>query len=293
MSSNNYVLVTDGSCDLPTDYLEKENIPAIYLHFTMDGKDYAGDEMPIEEFYTKMREGVMPITAQVNQQAFRDWFVSFLEQGLDILYIAFSSGLSGTCAGAQAVARELREEYPERKLYVIDSLCASLGQGLLVHKANALYKDGVGIEELREYVENLKLKIAHSFTVEDLMHLHRGGRVSKASAVAGSLLGIKPVLHVDDLGHLIPLSKVRGRKASLDRVFTQMAEWVGDTPNDIAMISHGDDLESAEYVAKLLKKEFGIKEVLINHVGTVIGTHSGPGTIALFMVAKERYQDDK
>lgn len=286
--SNEYILITDDSCDLPISYLKKADIPFVELSYIIDGQEFKGSDKTGTEFFAEMKKGKMPITAQVNQQTFVDIFTPYLEQGKDILYLAFSSGLSGTCNSGQQAAAELSEKYPDRKIYVVDTLCASLGQGLLVHKVNEKRKEGLSVDELRDYAEDLKLKIIHTVTVDDLMHLHRGGRISKTSAVAGSLLGIKPIIQLKEEGKLIPVAKVRGRQQALIRIVDDMEKLVGDTPNDIFMICHGDCLEDAEKVAEMVKKRFGVKECLINYVGSVIGAHTGPGVVALFMVGNGR-----
>jgi DegV family protein with EDD domain len=213
-----------------------------------------------------------------------------MSEGYDILHIAFSSALSGSCSVAATVARELCDENPDTKILVIDSLCASLGEGLLLHKAVLLKESGKTIDEVADWLENNKLNLCHLFTVDDLHHLHRGGRVSKATAIIGTLINVKPVLHVDNEGRLIPLNNVRGRKKALISLVDQMEIRIKDYPgsNDIIFISHGDCIEDAEFVAELIKERFGIKESLINFVSPTIGAHSGPGTVALFFMGKER-----
>lgn len=283
-----YILITDDSCDLPNEYLDEHNIKYLCLSYSVGDTVYTRNDLPAKEFYQMMRSGQMPITTQVNQQSFTDFFTGFLEQGKDILYLAFSSGLSGTCNSGKAASQALQEKYPDRKIYVVDSLCASLGQGLFVHKVREKRDEGYNIDDLKEYAESIVPHISHRFTVDDLMHLHRGGRVSKTSAIAGSLLGIKPTLYVDDEGHLLPVDKVRGRKAAITKMVDEMEAVVGDTENDIFMISHGDCIEDAQIVIDMIKERFGIDNYILNYVGPVIGTHSGPGTLALFMMADKR-----
>ena len=213
-----------------------------------------------------------------------------LQAGKDVLILAFSSGLSMTYNASSMAVEELRDKYPDRKLYTVDTLCASLGQGLLVWLAAREREKGKSIEEVRDWVVSHKLNICHQFTVDDLHFLKRGGRISATTAVVGSMLQIKPVLHVDDEGHLIPLSKVRGRKKSLQALVDSMEELQGSYTgkNEIVFISHGDCIEDAEYVRSLVEKKFGIRTFLINHVGPVIGSHSGPGTVALFFLGDHR-----
>lgn len=232
----------------------------------------------------------MPTTSQVNPEEAKEELREFLEDGKDIIHIAFSSGLSGSYNSARIAAEELREEMPDRKITVIDSLCASLGEGLLVHKALQLKAQGMEYEELVKWLEDHKLNVVHNFTVDDLFHLYRGGRVSKAAAVLGTMIHLKPVLHVDSEGHLIPVAKVRGRKKSLAALVENMEKQIGSyrDKNDIVFISHGDCIEDADYVKSLIEEKFGIQAFLINPVGPTIGAHSGPGTLALFYMGDVR-----
>lgn len=283
-----YVFITDDSCDLPPDYYEQNDIAVLYLTFSIDGKSYTSREMPPDEFFAQMQAGKLPITAQISVDDWLTCFEPYLAAGQDILYLAFSSGLSGTCGSAQVAARELAEKYPERKIVVVDSLCASLGQGLLLQKVNQLRKSGASLEEAAAWAEQNKLHVSHMVAVDDLMHLHRGGRVSKTSAVAGSLLGIKPIIHMDNEGKLIPIDKIRGRKQSLKAIVDKTEQLVGDTPNDFFMVCHSACEEDAQYVADLAVQRFGIRDYLIYSIGPVIGTHTGVGTVSLFMMAKHR-----
>ena len=281
--NKDYILLTDDANDLPPEYYKKHNVEVVELSYNIDGVDFHGSDRPIKEFYDDIRAGKQPISSQVNQQAFYDKYKKYLDEGKDVIYLAFSSGLSGTCNSGQAAAKRIQEEYPDRKIYVVDGLCASLGHGLWVHKAVQKRDEGATIDELRDYAEGNKLNIQHIFTVDDLMHLHRGGRVSKTAAVAGSLLGIKPVMYMDNKGTLQPRDKIRGRKQSLIHLVDTLEKQVGDNPDDTFFISHGDCEEDAQFVIDLMKKRFDIKEHLIYYVGSVIGTHTGPGVVALFM----------
>lgn len=287
---SNYIISTDTNSDLPLSYARENGLLMIPMDFAIDGVTYSGldENMVGPEFYNRMRNGAAPTTFQANMEEAKARFTPCLKEGKDILYIAFSSGLSGSYNTIRIAAQELMEEFPDRKIIVIDSLCASLGEGLLVHKAIAKKNEGASIEELSEYVENLKLKICHNFTVEDLKYLYRGGRVSKTTVIVGTALGIKPVMRVDNEGKLVPCGKVRGRKASLNALVDNMEKQCQGVENDIFFISHGDCPEDAKYVAQLVKKKFGIKDCLIGNVGSSIGSHSGPGTIALFFVGNER-----
>lgn len=286
-----YVIVTDNTADLPYSYYKEHGMEYTYLTYTMDGQSYGKNhELEFPDFYARMRNGSMPTTSQVNAEEAKEIFCPILEQGKDILYLAFSSGLSGTYNSVRLAAEELQEEYPERKIAVIDTLSASLGEGLLVDKAVELKEQGLSLEENAAWLEEHKLNLCHVFTVDDLFHLHRGGRVSKVAAVVGTMINLKPILHVDNEGHLIPLKNVRGRKKSLSGLVSLMEEQIGEwkDKNTKIFISHGDCREDAEYVAKLVKEKFGYETFLINYVGATIGAHSGPGTIALFFWGDHR-----
>ncbi|MDE5909456.1 MAG: DegV family protein [Lachnospiraceae bacterium] len=282
-----FKIITNTTADLPMDYIKENQLGLIYFNYIMDGISYGKDkELYWKEFYRLMREeGKMPTTSQVNPQQYREYFEAFLEENKNLLYISFSSGLSGSCGNAMLAAEELMEEREDCHIIVVDSKCASMGEGLFVHKAVRMKEQGKTMKETADYLNELVPHLTHIFTVDDLNHLYRGGRVSKAAAIVGTIAGIKPVLHVDDEGHLIPLSKVRGRKKSLNALVDYMEEKVKDgylEKNDIVFISHGDALADAEYVKAEIEKRFGITEFQINHIGPTIGAHSGPGTIALF-----------
>ncbi|MFQ6805402.1 MAG: DegV family protein [Lachnospiraceae bacterium] len=287
----NFVITTDNTADLPYDYYKKNQIEYLFLSYTMDGKNYQKNaEMDPGEFYRKMRQGSMPTTSQANVEETMETWRPLLDEGNDILHLAFSSGLSGSCNSARIAANELKESYPDRKITVVDSLCASLGEGLFVDYAVEMKKAGKDMEEIAGWLEEHKLNFCHVFTVDDLNHLYRGGRVSKAAAVLGTMINIKPVLHVDNEGHLIPLGKVRGRKKSLIKLVDMMEERIGsfrDRQTKI-FISHGDCLEDAEFVKQLVQERFGYQDFLINMIGATIGTHSGPGTVALFFLGDHR-----
>ena len=286
-----YVITTDNMADLPDSYYQENGVGCTYLEYTMDGKNYRyPDFLPVREFYSRVRGGSMPTTAQVNPEQSKIFLEQYLKKGLDIVHIAFSSRLSGTCSSARIAADELREMYPEREIYVIDSLAASLGQGLLVHYAVQMKKEGRTAAETAEWVEAHKLNLVHLFTVDSLFHLHRGGRVSKTTAIVGSMLSIKPILHVDNEGHLIATGKVRGRKKSIIELADEMEEKLGSYKSscDTIFISHGDCEEDARMLADKIKERHKLNTVLINFVGPVIGAHSGPGTLALFFLGDQR-----
>ena len=286
--ADNYVLITDSACDILPEKLAEwkvELIPMAFL-FTDTGKEQKDHEEPIKEFYQAMRDGRVAKTSCVNEDAFVEIFTPLLEAGQDILYISFSSGLSATCENGRKVADSLAKKYPDRKIRVVDSLAASAGEGLFVYLGVKNRDAGMTLDENADALEADKLHICHWFTVDDLVYLKRGGRVSAAAAVLGGALNIKPVLHVDNEGHLIKMTQVHGRKKSIRK----MAEKLGETilPDTPVFISHGDCIEDAEMLRDILKNEYGKDVDLITYVGSVIGAHSGPGTLALFFRGTER-----
>ncbi|WP_191396427.1 DegV family protein [Flavonifractor sp. An306] len=289
---NNYVLFTDSSADLSQQLVEELGVEVLPLCFTMGDKTYRNwpdnREMDPEEFYRMLREGAMATTSAVNVGDYTEALTPFLEAGKDVLVLAFSSGLSATCNSARIAAQELNEQYPQQRVRVVDTLCASLGQGLLVWHAAKLKQSGKRLDEVGDWAEENKLRLCHWFTVSDLHFLKRGGRISPATAVLGTMLSIKPVMHVDDEGHLIKVGTARGRGASLKALVDHMAETADDPGNQVVFISHGGCLEDAQKVAQDVKDRFGTKEVVINYVGPVIGAHSGPGTVALFFLGSKR-----
>lgn len=289
---SNYIISTDNTTDLPKEYIKEHPFPLLYMPCILNGETFdANHELPVKDFYQALRDGALPTTTQINPTIAKNAFLELMEtHNCDILHLAFSSGLSGTYNSCRLAAEELEEENAPHKVIVIDTLCASMGEGLLVHKALENQKNGMSLEENAKWVEEHKLNLVHVFTVDDLNHLHRGGRVSKTAAVVGTMINLKPILHVDNEGHLIPISKCRGRKKSLIALLDYMEAHMGSyrNENDIVFISHGDALEDAQYVAEEIEKRFGISNFLINHIGPTIGTHSGPGTIALFFLGEER-----
>jgi len=283
-----FVLLTDDSCDLPASYYKENDIGFVKLGYNLDGEIYRLGDKTEKEFYDLLRAGKMPTTVAVNAEYAIAIMEPYLKDGKDILYVAFSSGLSASYNNAEMGAQEMREKYPDRKLIVVDSLCASLGEGLLVHKVKALRDKGVAIEEAAKWVMDNRLKVAHYVMADDLHHLHRGGRVSKTSAVAGSLLGVKPIIQMSEEGKLSAIGKARGKKQALTEIVNKMEKAVGKTPNDFFTVCHADAIEDAEFVAKLMSERFGIKDYLINYIGPVIGSHTGCGTIAIFLMAEHR-----
>lgn len=291
MATNTYAILTDATSDLPKSYIEEHNLIMFGLTYTIEGKNYneldAGSLSP-EIFYSKLKSGEISKTSQITPDVYEKQFKALLDKGLDIIYIGFSSGLSGSLQSANIAKKEISDRYPDRKILIVDSLCASLGQGLLVDYAVKLKEAGGSLIDVFMKTKAQALHICHYFTVDDLNHLYRGGRVSKISAMVGTLLGIKPVLHVDNEGKLVAYGKVRGRKASLDALVEKVSEKGENCQNDYVFISHGDCLADAQYIAEQVEKRFGLKSQIINFVGPVIGTHSGPGTVALFFMGVNR-----
>lgn len=284
-----YVITVNSTVDLPKEWLEERNVPVVPLRYTIDGQTYEDmSGLTAKEFFDKLREGKMSVTSQLNPEEARAALEPFLKEGKDILHLAFSSGLSGTCNSMKIAGEELKEEYPEAKIIVIDTLCACLGEALLLYKALQQKEAGKTIEEAAAWVEENKLHICHDVTVDDLNHLHRGGRVSKATAVVGTMVKIKPIIHMDDNGKLQVVGKERGRKKSLNKIVDMAVEQSEGWDNDIIMITHGDCIEDAEYVAGLVREKMGIDNILINNIGTVIGSHTGPGVVAVFCMGNKR-----
>lgn len=289
----NFEIVTDSSCNLVEDMIDEFGLHILPLTFMVDGEQYQsylkGERTDLKQFYTMMREGKVITTSLPNLAESEDLLRGLLDAGRDVLYIGFSSGLSGTYQAIDLLLKDLATQYPERTVRSVDTLAASGGQGLLVWYAAQKARAGASLEEVYTWLEENKLHLAHWFTVDDLMFLWRGGRVSKTSAWAGTILNIKPVMHVDDEGHLIPLEKVRGRKKSLIALVDHMDESaIRPVEDQMVFITHGDCIEDAEFVADLVRSRFGVRDVVINYVDPVIGAHSGPGTMALFFLADKR-----
>jgi len=278
-----FLIVTDSTTDLPKSYYEEKKIPVVSLSYIMDGVTYEDmNGLSGEEFFAKIKAGSMPTTSQINPEQARTALEPFLKDGKDVLYIAFTSGLSGSYNSVRIAAEELQEEYPDRKIIVIDSLCASMGEGLLLYKAVELRDQGKTMDEIAEWVENNKLNICHDVTIDDLFHLHRGGRVSKASAVVGSIIKIKPIIHMNEEGKLIVIGKERGRKRAMLSLIDRMEKKSKGFENNVAMIVHGNVEEDAEFLKAQIQERFGIDNVIINGIGSVIGSHTGPGVVSIF-----------
>ncbi len=289
-----YKLITDSCVDIPDKLAKELELKVLPLKFTVKGQEYANyldnREITPAEFYKLMREQNTAITAQLNPNDFVEALTPLLKEGYDILYLAFSSALSGTYSSSVIAKKQLSEEFPERRIEVIDTLAASMGQGLLVTLAARKHLEGMSLDDLIKYVENTKNNVCHLFTVSDLGHLRRGGRLSASSLVLGNLLNIKPLLHVNLNGELKVYGKARGRFKSLNNLISRMEETFDKTNNKVVYISHGDCLDDAIYVKNNLIEKLGLKEeqFLINYVGPVIGAHSGVNTLAIFYLGNER-----
>ena len=289
MSDRNYVILADSGSDITSEKAKEWGIGLIPLIYTVEGSDPCpGDKCDIKKFYSQMRSGKTVTTAAANIEDLTEAIEPYVAGGTDIVYIAFSSGLSSTAQTAGIVCRELSEKYPERRILTVDSLSASLGYGLLVYLASRRRDEGADIDGIVEFVENTRGRLCHWFTVDDLFHLKRGGRVSAATAVVGTMLSIKPILHVDDAGHLVSVDKARGRKASLAALVERMKRTAVDPEHQTVFISHGDSPEDAAAVEKAVREAMAVTDIYTGYIGPVIGAHSGPGTVALFFIGTER-----
>lgn len=284
-----YIITVNSTIDLPKEWLAERGVPVAPLKYTIDGETYTDMEgLSAKEFFAKLREGKMSVTSQVNPEEAAAMLEPYIKEGKDVLHLGFSSGLSGTLNSMRIGAEMLQEKYPDAKIIVIDTLCACLGEGILLYYALKEKAKGKTIEEVAQWAEENKLHVCHNVTVDDLNHLHRGGRVSKTTAVLGTLVQIKPIIHMDDNGTLQVIGKERGRKKSLNKIVDMAVEQSKGWENDIVMITHGDCIDDAEYVAKLVREKMGIDNILINNIGTVIGSHTGPGVVAVFCMGNKR-----
>lgn len=284
-----YIVTVNSTVDVPKEWLEERNVPFIPLKYTIDGETYKDMQgLSSKEFFQKLRDGKMAVTSQVNPDEAKAALEPFLKEGKDVLHLGFSSALSGTYNSMRLAAEELREEYPDRKIIVVDSLCACMGEALLLHYVLKLRDAGKSIEEAAKWAEENKLHVCHNVTVDDLHHLQRGGRVSKTAAVLGTMVQIKPMIHMDNSGSLQVIGKERGRKKSLNKIVDMAVEQAKGWDNEIIMITHGDCIEDAQYVAQRVREKMGIENIFINNIGTVIGSHTGPGVVAVFCMGNER-----
>lgn len=286
----NYVIATDSGADLPYEYMISEGILCtdLTVYFESSGETYRNRDVSMETFYQKIRDGELTKTSAPNPQEFKPVFEEALKKGLDVLYIGLDSALSTTIGSAKIASEELMEEYPGRKIRIIDSLSASAGLGMLVYEANKRRCEGMEMDKVASYIEELAPKVAHRFTVDTLTYLKRGGRVNAASCMVANVLNIKPVLHVNDNGELIALSKARGRKKSIEMLADAYTETALNPCNETIFISHGDCLEDAHLLESIIKSRHGVSATMITKIGPVIGSHAGPGTLALFFEATQR-----
>ena len=284
-----YIITVNSTVDTGKEWLKERNVPVIPLKYTIDGQEYTDMYgLSDKEFFQKLREGKMSVTSQINPEEAKEMLEPYVKEGKDVLHLAFSSALSGTCNSMKIAAEELQEEYPEAKVIVVDTLCACMGEAMLLYYALKQKEAGKTIEEVAQWVEENKLHVCHNVTVDDLFHLHRGGRVSKTAAVLGTMVKVKPIIHMDDNGALQVIGKERGRMKSLHKIVDMAVERSKGWDNEIIMITHGDCLEDAEYVAKLVREKMGVENVFIHNIGTVIGSHTGPGVVATFCMGNKR-----
>lgn len=289
--NKNIVLVVDSASALPLEFIEQENIigAPIICHFKgKDVEDDFGKTLNIKEFYEGLREGEMPTTSQINVFRFEEIFRPLVEENKSVIYIGLSSGLTGTVDSARRAALNIKEEFPQADINVIDSLCASLGLGLLCYLAYEKIKKGKSKEEIISFVENTKMKVNHYFTVDDLNHLKRGGRISSSAAAVGTLLNVKPVLHMDKQGKLAPLMKVRGRKKAIATLAEKFIERTDKKEMQIISIVHVDCLEDALHLEQLCRENGNVEKCLINFEGPTVASHTGAGLVSLYFIAKER-----
>lgn len=289
---SDYYILTDSTSDLTPELVEQLDIDVLPMDFIIGDNTYHhypdSHELNETDFYKCLRDGKISKTVQINICTFIEYFEKYLKEKKDVLYISFSSALSGTYNSACLAAKDLEKTYKDNKIVIVDSKCASMGLGLLVYNAVQKKKEGLTIDELEKWITEARDHLCHWFTVDDLFHLKRGGRVSSATAVFGTMLNIKPVMHVDLVGRLIPVEKVRGRRQSLDSLVEHMKKTVSNAKDQVIFISHGDCIEDAEYVKNLVEKKFSPKKVCINYIGPIVGSHSGPGTVALFFMGSEK-----
>lgn len=287
---SDYVIVSDATLDLPSSVIDEYGIKIIPMGVNIDNVEYSHypdeREISIEYFYQRLKNGAISHTTQITPVLFMDYFEELLRKGLDIIYIAFSSGLSGTYNTSQIVIRDLLEEYPDRKIYCLDSLCASIGEGLLVLNAAIQKKNGMNLEELKDWIEENKRRSRHWFTVKDLFYLKRGGRISSIEAVVGTALKIRPVLSTDPAGKLTVVSKIRGARAELDFLVKKLEDESVDLASQIIIIGHGDDLQQAQELETVIRSRNQVKDIIISKIGPIIGTHTGPGMLAVVFMGE-------
>lgn len=287
---SNYVIYADSACDISPEVLEKWGIKCAFITFNFVGENkiYKDNDIPTGEFYERMKKGDVAKTAALNTENFKACFKECASEGKDVLYIGFSSGLSTTYSQSVLAARELSEEFPERRFVCVDGLCASAGYGMLLSLAVKKRDEGMSLDELAEYIDGIKGNICHWFTVDDLEYLKRGGRISPTVAFVGNLLGIKPVLHMDEHGKLVNVTKARGRRAAIAALCDKIGELAVNKNEGPVFICHAYCENDAKLLADMVKEKYGVAVDMTVNIGTVIGSHSGPGTLAIFFIGKER-----
>lgn len=287
----NTVIIVDSSCDLPLQFIEENNIPALGLICHLDGEEHEDDfgkTLTYERFYKRLRAGSMPTTSQINVYRFEELFKKYVKEGKSVIYLAMSSAISGCYSSAVIAKQSVEDELKEADITVIDTKCASIGEGIVVYKAYEMLKNGATKEEIVNWVEENKLKVQHWFSVEDLMHLKKGGRLSATKANIGTLLQMKPILSIDKEGNLKNTNNVRGRKKAIKSLFDRFEENMILDESTLIGISHGDCIEDALYLKNIILEKYKVKKIIINHVGPVIGSHTGPGILSVCFIGKDR-----
>lgn len=288
------VIITDSCSDLPLSYIKEHNLPIINYTYNNQGTEFIddlGQTISHKEFYDLIREGAMPTTSQINSQIFYDGFESYIKEGKAVIFISFSSALTGSVNNAIMARHMILENYPDADLTIVDTRAASLGQGLLVHYALEMLEGGSSKEEIVTWLEENKLRLNHWFTVSDINHLRRGGRISGAAAFVANIVDIKPVLGIDDSGSLIPIHKTKGRKRAIRMLIDKFEEYAINPQEQVVAISHADSPEDANLLADRIKRKFNVKDIIIGNIGPTIGSHAGPDTLALFFLAERRFLD--
>lgn len=287
----NTIIITDSNCDLPEEFLKKNNIPVIPFHFNLNGKDYEdnfGKSIGYKEFYDELRRGGMSTTSQISPYTYEEYFRKYVNEGFSVIYIGFSSALSESYNHSVLARENVLQDIPDADITVIDSKAASVGQGLLIQKAIDMQKAGKTNEEIITWIESNKMRVNHWFTVDSLDYLKRGGRLSATSAALGTMLNVKPLLIVDKDGKLTPVKKIRGRKKAISELFDEFKNAGTNINDETVYISHADCVEDAQYLKAMINKELKVKEVAINYLGPIIGTHTGPGLLCIVFMGRER-----
>lgn len=284
-----FIVSVNSTCDMPLQWLEEHDVTVVPLSYTIDGQTYTDMKgLTGEEFFAKLREGKMSVTSQVNPQEAADILEPIVRSGKDVLHLSFTSAMSGTHNSMKIAADLLREKYPDANIAVVDTLCACMGEGVLLYYALAQKAAGKTMNDICSWVEEHKKYVCHNVTVDDLQHLYRGGRISKTQVVLGTMLQVKPLIHVDDSGRLQVIGKERGRRRALQKLVERTVKQAQGHENEVVMITHGDCIDDAEYVERLIREKMSVRHIMINMIGTVIGSHTGPGVVAVFCMGAPR-----